>query len=56
MGNLKVTRKVLPEKHGAIKESNKYGNKLLSVRYLRDDEGRYVKTAEIAIYDYQRKD
>ena len=51
MGKLKVTRKVLPGKHGAIKESNLYGDRLIAVRYHRDGAGNFYKTAEIIVYE-----
>ena len=54
MSNLKVTRKMLPGNHGAVKEQRRYGDKLLAVRYLKDDEGRYIKTAEIIVYERQK--
>lgn len=53
MSDLKVTRKVLPGNHGAVKEQMRYGDKLLAVRYLKNGNGRYVKTAEIIIYERQ---
>ena len=53
MSNLKVTRKVSPGEHGSIKEQQRYRDNLLAVRYLNDGQGRYVKTAEIIIYDRQ---
>lgn len=49
MTDLKVTRKVLPGNHGAVREQRRYGDKLLAVRYLKDDAGRFIKTAEIII-------
>lgn len=53
MSDLKVTRKVLPGEHGAVREQRQYRDRLLAVRYLADGNGRYVKTAEIIIYDRQ---
>ena len=50
MSDLKVTRKVLPGNHGAVKEQKRYGDKLLAVRYLKNGSGRYIKTAEIIVY------
>ena len=55
MGALKVTRKVSPGQPGALKEQYRYRDKLLAVRYLSDGQGRFVKTAEIIIYDRQDK-
>lgn len=49
MSKLKVTRKVLPGQPGAIRETRVYKESLLAVRYKKDDEGRYVKTAEIIL-------
>ena len=51
MNDLKVTRKVSPGEYGSVKEQQHYGDKLLAVRYLSDGQGRYVKTAEIILYD-----
>ena len=53
MGKMKVTRKVLPGKHGAVKESKIYGDKLMAVRYHRDGAGNFYKTAEVIIYERQ---
>ncbi len=53
MAELKVTRKVSPGSPGSLKEQLRYRDKLLAVRYLADGQGRYVKTAEIVIYDRQ---
>ena len=54
MAKLGVTRKVQPGEYGALKEEQIYGDRLLAVRYLKDGNGRYVKTAEIVVYDIQR--
>jgi|AntDeeMinimDraft_4_1070355.scaffolds.fasta_scaffold12798_2 hypothetical protein len=51
MADLRVTRKVLAGQPGSKNEQRIYRDKLLNVRYLADGEGRYVKTAEIVIYD-----
>jgi hypothetical protein len=51
MPKLKVTRKIKPGKPGTLKEMRRYGERLLSVRYLKDEEGRYIKTAEIIVYE-----
>ena len=51
MNNLKVTRKVLPGNPGTKKELRQYRNRLVAVRYLTDGQGRYVKTAEVIMYD-----
>ena len=51
MAKFKVTRKVKPGEYGAVKEKQIYGDRLLAVRYLRDNDGRYVKTAEIIVKD-----
>ena len=53
MNDLKVTRKVLPGNPGTKKEQRQYQNRLVAVRYLKDGNGRFVKTAEIVIYDRQ---
>ena len=53
MSKLEVTRKVKPGEYGTVKEKRKYGDRLLAVRYLRDNEGRYVKTAEIIVNERQ---
>ena len=49
MNDLKVTRKVHPGQHGSVRETKRYGDKLLATRYYKDDAGRYVKTAEIIV-------
>ena len=49
MSKLEVTRKVKLGEYGAVKEKQRYGNRLLAVRYLRDNVGRYVKTAETIV-------
>lgn len=54
MSELKVTRKIAPGEHGAVKEQQRYRDKLLAVRYLTDGCGRYIKTAEIILYDRQQ--
>ena len=51
MSDLKVTRKVKPGKPGTLKEERIYGDRLLAVRYLKDGDGRHVKTAEIIVKD-----
>ena len=54
MSDLGVTRKVKPDEYGSLREEQIYGDRLLAVRYLSDGNGRYVKTAEIIVYDLQR--
>ena len=49
MNDLKVTRKVHPGQHGSVSETKRYGSKLMATRYYRDDDGRFVKTAEIIV-------
>lgn len=44
-----ITRKLLPGKHGCVKESNHYGGKLVAVRYRKDNKGGYAKTVEIVV-------
>ena len=51
MAKFKVTRKVKPGEYGTVKEGQKYGDRLLAVRYLKDGDGRYIKTAEIIVYE-----
>jgi hypothetical protein len=51
MAKLEVTRKVKPGEYGTLKEELIYGDRLLAVRYLKDGDGRYVKTAEIIVKD-----
>jgi len=51
MENMKVTRKVKAGLPGTKNELHRYRNRLVAVRYLSDGEGRYVKTAEIIVYD-----
>ncbi len=51
MGKMKVTRKVLPGNHGAVRETTRFGDKLLAVRYHKDDKGYFCKTAEVIVYE-----
>ena len=51
MNGLKVTRKVNPGQHGSVRETKRYGSKLMATRYYRDDAGRFVKTAEVIVYE-----
>lgn len=51
MGKLRVTRKVLPDTYGSVKETRIYGDRLMSVRYHKDDDGNFYKTAEIIVYE-----
>ena len=51
MGKFKVTRKVKPGEYGTVKEKQIYGDRLLAVRYLKNGDGRYIKTAEIIVYE-----
>ena len=53
MSKLQVTRKVKLGEYGTVKEQRRYGDRLLAVRYLKDNAGRYVKTAEIIVYERQ---
>jgi uncharacterized protein YkuJ len=53
MAKLKVTRKVKAGQPGAVREYERYGRKLLAVRYLKDDQGYFIKTAEIIISERQ---
>ena len=55
MKELKVTRKVQPGKPGAKRELKRYRENLFAVRYRADGDGRYMKTAEIIIYDRQEE-
>ena len=49
MAKFKVTRKVKSGAHGTIKEGQKYGDRLLAVRYLSNGEGGYMKTVETIV-------
>jgi hypothetical protein len=51
MSDFKVTRKVSPGSHGAVRELVKYGDKLLAVRYLKDGRGHFIKTVELIVYE-----
>lgn len=51
MSDLKVTRKVHPGQYGSVRETKRYGGNLMATRYYRDDAGRFVKTAEIIVYE-----
>ena len=50
---MKVTRKLAPGVPGTKKEQKQHKERLLAVRYLADGNGRYMKTKEVIIYDYQ---
>ena len=49
MNKSRVTRKVLPGNHGAIRETARFGDKLMAVRYHKDGAGNFYKTAEIIV-------
>jgi len=54
MKDLKVNRKDSPGNPGAKWDQRQYRDRLFAVCYRADGKGRYVKTAEIIIYDRQK--
>lgn len=52
MDKMKVARTIAPGQHGAVREHRRYGDRLRYVRYLSDSRGRYIKTVELVVNEW----